>query len=178
MFFPQVNYSVESLICRIRAKWIRRWDRLIKVFSLSLSNYTSHFLTRHTLLSVTAFKHHLLCLAVPSKSEWSLLCDKKNEMKYISHACTLTKDRHTHIGTRWSKVLSIEMFYRSISAVYNQPLMQHNHAPHIISTSGSHIYIGLIFYNPSLIFQRLLTWTSHVIRNSDKQATTCLYCTI
>lgn len=63
MLFSWVNYSEESLICRIRTKWIKRWECSIKVFSHS--NYTSHFLI-HTLLSGTVFRYQPLSLNCPS----------------------------------------------------------------------------------------------------------------
>lgn len=69
VFFSQVNYSEERLICRIRPKWIRRWERLIKVFSPS--NYASRFLI-HTLLSATVFKHQPLCWAAPTQPALNL----------------------------------------------------------------------------------------------------------
>lgn len=94
-FFPQVNYSVESLICRIRAKWIRRWERLIKVFSQS--NYTTHFLTQHTLLSATAFKHQLLCLAAPLRVKDPTAWRKCTKRKHMHALFTLNEHTHRHI---------------------------------------------------------------------------------
>lgn len=103
--FPRVNYTEESLICRIRTKWIRRWARLIKVFSRS--HYTSYFLIR-TLLSATSFKHQLSSLSAPSW-EPAIPADPNGSKKMLSMATTGMRGRTSWLKTygfcSWNAVM-------------------------------------------------------------------------